>query len=123
VLLVAVDSPQLVCLDSDSPQIIIVIFTQHDAEMAGQRLSEEEEEEWAGLVARGANLHHLVEEFRGLPSTQSLHGVESLHSLKLGELMVVTQSLLNGFVWVILRRIGDEVKDSTKALLWQRGRT
>jgi hypothetical protein len=58
VLLVGVDGPQLVRLDSNSLQIIIVVFTQHDAEMAGQTLREEEE--WTGLMTHGAKLHHLV---------------------------------------------------------------
>jgi hypothetical protein len=41
-LKVSVDSPQLVRLHSDSPDVLIVVFTQHDAQEAGEALKEQE---------------------------------------------------------------------------------
>jgi hypothetical protein len=45
VLLVGVDGPQLVRLHGHSPNVVVVVvvFTQHNAQEAGERLQEEEE--------------------------------------------------------------------------------
>ncbi len=67
----------------------------------------------------GAQLQHLVEQLRGLPPAQGLHGVDLLHTLELSEIMVLTESLLDGLVRVLLWWVGHEVQDGPQALLGQ----
>jgi hypothetical protein len=114
VLLVDVDGPQLVGLHGHSPNV-----TQHNVQEAGERLQEEEEKKFAGLMTRRAQLQHLMEKLRGLPSTQGLHGVDLLHTLELCEIVVVTQSLLDGLVRILLWRVGHQIQDGPQALLGQ----
>jgi len=45
--------------------------------------------------------------------------VNFLHALKLSEVVVLTESLLDGLVRVLLRWVGDEVQDGPQALLGQ----
>jgi hypothetical protein len=95
VLLVGVDGPQLVRLHRDSADVLVVVFTQHDMQEAGKTLKEEKQKKWAGLMPSGAQLKHLVKQLGGLPPAQGLHGVELLHTLKLSEIVVFAESLLD----------------------------
>ncbi len=119
VLLVSVNGPQLVRLHGDGADVIVVVFTQHDAQEAGETLKKEEEKERAGLVPSGAQLQHLVEQLGRLPPTQGLPGVDLLHTLELSEVVVLAESLLDGLERVLLRWVGHEVQDGPQALLGQ----
>ena len=61
----------------------------------------------------------LMEKLGGLPSTQGLYGVDLLHTLELREIVVVTQSPLDGLVGILLQRVGHQIQDSPQALLGQ----
>jgi hypothetical protein len=71
VLKVGVDSPQLVRLQGDSADVLIAVFTQHDAQEAGEALKEEEKKERAGLMPSGAQLQHLMKQLGGLPPAKA----------------------------------------------------
>jgi hypothetical protein len=118
-LLVGVDGPQLVRLHGDGADVLVVVFTQPDTQEAGKALKEEEQEEWASLMHSGAQLQHLLKQLGGLPPTQGLHGMDLLHTLKLTEIVVLTKSLLDSLVRVLLRWVGHKVQDGPQALLGQ----
>jgi hypothetical protein len=132
-LLVGVDGPQLVRLHGDRVDVLVEVFTQHDTQEDGKALKEEKQKEWAGLMPSGAQLQHLVKQLRWLPPAQGLHGVDLLHTLKLSEIVVfaeslldglicavvLVESLLDGLICVLLRWVGHKVQDGPQILLGQ----
>ena len=56
--LLAVHSPQLVGFGDEEPNILVVVFTQHDAELGRKAAQEQVGEEEAGLLSAGAELQH-----------------------------------------------------------------
>ncbi len=44
-------------------KVVVVVLAQHDTQVTGQALKEQEEEECTGLVTRRANLRQLMEGF------------------------------------------------------------
>ena len=56
--LLAVHGPQLVGFVDQEPHILVVVLSQHDAELGGQPAKEEVGEEEASLLSVGAELQH-----------------------------------------------------------------
>ena len=67
--LLAVHSPQLVGFGDEEPNILVVVFTQHDAELGRKAAQEQMCEEEAGLLSAGAELQHGGEELRRSPGS------------------------------------------------------
>jgi hypothetical protein len=79
VLLVVVLGPKLISLGSHGLHILLVAhISQDDPEHLWKVRKEGEEEEWALLVPCKADLRHLMQKLRRLPSTQDIHGAASL---------------------------------------------
>ena len=56
--LLAVHSPQLVGFGDEEPNILVVVFTQHDAELGRKAAQEQVSEEKTGLLSTWAKLQH-----------------------------------------------------------------
>ena len=67
--LLALHGPQLVGLSDEEPNIPVVVFAQHDAELGRKAAQEKMCEEEAGLLSAWAELQHGSEELRWLPGS------------------------------------------------------
>ena len=67
--LLAMHGPQLVGLSDEEPNILVVVFTQHDAELGRKTAQEKMCEEEAGLLSAWAELHNGGEELPRSPGS------------------------------------------------------
>ncbi|MFN9999772.1 MAG: hypothetical protein ACK559_01465, partial [bacterium] len=83
----AVQGLKSIRLHCQSPHILVVVFTQHNPQPAGQAVKEQEGEKFTLLLSLGTQLRHLREKLCGLPAPKAIQRVKLLNPLVIGQLM------------------------------------
>jgi hypothetical protein len=114
-----VESPKGVSFLGHVPRVLMVVLSQHDAQLRRKTLQEEMGEEDAGLVAPWAQFQHSSQQLRRLAASQRLHPEQQGYPLIVIELMRLQQPLLESRKGVVAWRILHDVEDQADSLLGQ----
>jgi hypothetical protein len=96
------------------------VLGQHDAQLAGQALEEEEPQELAVLLVCRRQLQHAGEHLRGALAAEALRSVKLLEAMVLGEGVSGEEATTQLLVRVGRQRAPEEVGDGARDVLGKR---